>query len=235
MRPSTAFSTSWPPCRACPAAWIVLVATLLVGACAPSDADQTTSVAPPDTTLPAAVADTATFAGGCFWCMEPPYDNLDGVVSTTSGYAGGDVVDPSYEEVSSGTTGHAEVVQVVYDSTAVNYERLLRVYWHNVDPFDSGGQFCDRGSSYRPVIFAHDDEQRRLARESKQAVAAQFDRAIVVPIEPLDAFYAAEQYHQNYYQKNPGRYKTYRRGCGRDARLREIWGDAAMTDASLSE
>lgn len=212
---------------------LLLTAGLLtLGCTSSSDADETPPVQA-DTTLPAAVADTATFAGGCFWCMEPPYDKLDGVSATISGYAGGDVVDPSYEEVSSGTTGHAEVVQVIYDSTKVSYQRLLRVYWHNIDPFDAGGQFCDRGSSYRPVIFVHDAQQRRRAEESKGTVAARFEQDIAVPIQPLDAFYRAETYHQNFYKKNPSRYKSYRRGCGRDARLREIWGDAAMTDASL--
>ena len=183
--------------------------------------------------LSPAVADTATFAGGCFWCMEPPYDKIDGVASTTSGFAGGEEVDPSYREVASGATSHTEVVQVVYDSTTVSYDRLLRVYWHNVDPFDGTGQFCDRGSQYRPAIFAHDAQQQRSAERSKDTVAAQFDREIAVQVQPLDAFYAAEPYHQNYYQKNPSDYKRYRQGCGRDARLREIWGEAAMSDAPL--
>lgn len=174
-----------------------------------------------------AVADTATFAGGCFWCMEPPFDKLDGVAATISGYAGGSVPDPTYEEVSSGTTGHAEAVQIIYDSTQVDYEQLLTTYWPNVDPLDKGGQFCDRGSSYRPVIFVHNARQRRLAKASKERVAKQFSKPIVVPIQPLDAFYRAETYHQNYYKKNPDRYKSYRRGCGRDARLRELWGDKA--------
>ena len=190
------------------------------------------SPAPTDS-VPAAVADTATFAGGCFWCMEPPYDKIDGVASTTSGFAGGEEVDPSYREVASGATRHTEVVQVVYDSTTVSYERLLRVYWHNVDPFDGSGQFCDRGSQYRPAIFAHDAQQQRSAERSKDTVAAQFDRDIAVQVQSLDAFYAAEQYHQNYYQKNPADYKRYRQGCGRDARLREIWGEAALSDAPL--
>lgn len=184
--------------------------------------------------LTPAVADTATFAGGCFWCMEPPYDKIDGVASTTSGFAGGDKANPTYREVASGTTTHTESVQVIYDSTKVSYERLLRVYWHNVDPFDGTGQFCDRGSQYRPAIFAHTDRQYRLARQSKETVATRFDQNIAVEIHPLDAFYAAKQYHQNYYKKNPSRYKNYRTGCGRDARLREIWGDAAGTDAPLA-
>ena len=188
---------------------------------------------PQESSVNPAVADTATFAGGCFWCMEPPYDKMDGVASTTSGFAGGDQVDPSYREVASGATNHTEVVQVIYDSTKVSYERLLRVYWHNVDPFDGTGQFCDRGSQYRPAVFAHSARQKRLAEESKTTVAARFEQPIAVEIERLDAFYAAEQYHQNYYQKNPDRYTNYRQGCGRDARLRDIWGEAAMSDAPL--
>ncbi|PSQ75656.1 MAG: peptide-methionine (S)-S-oxide reductase [Bacteroidetes bacterium QH_7_62_13] len=211
-----------------------VIAGLLLLSCTPaSDAENTASAAA-ESILPAAVADTATFAGGCFWCMEPPYDKVDGVASTTSGFAGGEKKNPSYREVSYGNTNHTEVVQVVYDSTKVDYERLLRIYWHNVDPFDGGGQFCDRGSQYRPALFAHDARQRRLADASKQAVAAQFDQSIAVEVQPLDAFYAAEEYHQNYYKKNPGEYKRYRRGCGRDARLREIWGDAAGSDAPLA-
>jgi peptide-methionine (S)-S-oxide reductase len=209
-------------------------AGLLLLSCAPSsDAEQTPTVVP-DSTLPAAVADTATFAGGCFWCMEPPYDKVDGVASTTSGFAGGEKKNPSYREVASGTTKHTEVVQVVYDSTTVDYKRLLRIYWHNVDPFDGTGQFCDRGSQYRPAIFAHDARQHRLAAQSKKTVAAQFDQSIAVKVHDLDAFYAAEKYHQNYYKKKPGEYKRYRRGCGRDARLREIWGEAAGSDAPLA-
>ncbi|WP_263788634.1 peptide-methionine (S)-S-oxide reductase MsrA [Salinibacter grassmerensis] len=200
-----------------------------------SGSDATKPSATPAPTISQAVADTATFAGGCFWCMEPPYDKIDGVASTTSGFAGGDEVDPSYREVASGATRHTEVVQVVYDSTTVSYDRLLRVYWHNVDPFDGTGQFCDRGSQYRPAIFAHDAQQRRSAKQSKETVAAQFSREIAVQVQSLDAFYAAEQYHQNYYKKNPADYKRYRQGCGRDARLREIWGDTAMSDAPLDE
>jgi peptide-methionine (S)-S-oxide reductase len=199
----------------------------------PSSDAENPSPAAPD--LAPAVSDTATFAGGCFWCMEPPYDKIDGVASTTSGFAGGDEVDPSYREVASGATNHTEVVQVIYDSTKVSYDRLLRVYWHNVDPFDGTGQFCDRGSQYRPAIFAHDDQQYRRAQESKETVAARFDQDIAVQVQSLDAFYAAETYHQNYYKKNPREYKNYRLGCGRDARLREIWGGNAMTDASLSQ
>lgn len=214
-------------------ALLVAVATggLLLYPSSPSDANGPAPSQGPS--IDPVVADTATFAGGCFWCMEPPYDEVDGVASTTSGFAGGEMADPSYQQVASGATEHTEVVQVVYDSTAVSYERLLRIYWHNVDPFDGTGQFCDRGSQYRPAIFAHDAQQQRSAERSKETVAAQFDRDIAVQVQSLDAFYAAEDYHQNYYQKNPGDYKRYRQGCGRDARLREVWGEAAMSDAPL--
>ncbi|MFB6229588.1 MAG: peptide-methionine (S)-S-oxide reductase MsrA [Salinibacter sp.] len=217
---------------------LAVILTLVAGGlflrCTSSTSADTEAVASSDTTLPAAVADTATFAGGCFWCMEPPYDKIEGVASTTSGFAGGDEVDPSYREVASGATNHTEVVQVVYDSTKVSYDRLLRVYWHNVDPFDGSGQFCDRGSQYRPALFAHTARQRRLASQSKQTVATRFDQNIAVQVQSLDAFYAAETYHQNYYKKNPVDYKSYRQACGRDARLREIWGEAAGTDAPLA-
>jgi peptide-methionine (S)-S-oxide reductase len=176
--------------------------------------------------VPAAAGEArATFAGGCFWCMEPPYDELEGVISTTSGYAGGRVPDPTYEQVSGGGTGHAEVVQVVYDPQVVSYEKLLEVYWRNVDPFDEGGQFCDRGDQYRTAVFYHNGEQRRLALAGKGDLERRFGREIVTEVEPLEAFYPAEEYHQDYYRKNPIRYKFYRTGCGRDRRLREIWGD----------
>ncbi len=188
----------------------------------------TQPIEPPETpALDPSVADTATFAGGCFWCMEPPFDRIPGVVATISGYAGGDEPHPTYEDVSAGRTGHAEAVQVIYDSTQVRYEHLLRTYWRNVDPLDNDGQFCDRGLQYRPVVFVHDARQRRLAEASKARVAVRFDEPIVVPIEPLDAFYPAEEYHQNFYEKHPVRYKTYRAGCGRDARLEELWGEMA--------
>ncbi|WP_245960760.1 peptide-methionine (S)-S-oxide reductase MsrA [Wenzhouxiangella sediminis] len=169
----------------------------------------------------------ATFAGGCFWCMEPPYDKVDGVVETISGFSGGHVVDPSYEQVVRGGTGHLEVVQVVYDPGKVGYEKLLDIYWRNVDPFDGGGQFCDRGESYRPAIFVNGEEQGRLARQSLRDVQARFGQPIEVTIEPFEAFYAAEDYHQDYYDKNPIRYKYYRWRCGRDDRLEEVWGERA--------
>jgi peptide-methionine (S)-S-oxide reductase len=171
----------------------------------------------------------ATFAGGCFWCMEPPYDATPGVVSTTSGYTGGRTVNPTYQQVSSGTTGHAEAVQVVYDPKKVSYEKLLEVYWVNVDPTVKDRQFCDTGTQYRTAIFYHDEAQRKAAEASKAALerSKPFKAAIVTPVEMAGPFYPAEDYHQDYYLKNPVRYKFYRTGCGRDARLKELWGDKA--------
>lgn len=175
----------------------------------------------------------ATFAGGCFWCMEPPYDKLDGVLSTTAGFMGGEVEDPTYDEVTAGGTGHAEVVQVIYDPGRVSYAELLAVYWRNVDPFDAGGQFCDRGGSYRPEIFVHDEAQRRLAEESRALLQQRFEEEIVVPVSDAGPFYPAEAYHQDYYRENPFRYRVYRRLCGRDGRLEEIWGGGRALDPAL--
>jgi peptide-methionine (S)-S-oxide reductase len=170
----------------------------------------------------------ATFAGGCFWCMEPPFDEEPGVVSTTSGYTGGREANPTYEQVSSGTTGHVEALQVLYDPKQVSYERLLEVFWRNIDPLSANGQFCDLGPQYRSAIFYHDEQQRRLAQSSKEALDARFDEAVVTDITPAGAFYPAEEYHQDYYKKNPLRYKLYRWNCGRDARLARVWGRSAM-------
>jgi peptide-methionine (S)-S-oxide reductase len=186
----------------------------------------------PKPSVPKAVPDSAyvkaTFAGGCFWCMEPPYDRVAGVISTTSGYIGGQKLNPTYEEVSSGRTGHTEAVQVIYDPKKVSYEKLLDVFWHNIDPTVKDQQFCDVGSQYRTGIFYHDDEQKRLAEASKAALdkSKPFKASIVTEITPAGVFYPAEEYHQDYYLKNPVRYKFYRNGCGRDARLQQIWGRA---------
>jgi len=171
---------------------------------------------------------TATFAGGCFWCMEPPYDELDGVISTTSGYTGGHKDNPTYEQVSAGNTGHTEAVQVVYDPTRISYERLLEVFWRNIDPTTPNAQFCDHGSQYRSALFSHDPTQRRLAEESRRALeaAGRLKAPIVTEIAPAGTFYPAEEYHQDYYKKNPIRYKFYRLSCGRDQRLNELWGNA---------
>lgn len=168
---------------------------------------------------------TATFAGGCFWCMEPPFDKLDGVIATTSGYTGGQVKDPTYEDVSAGGTGHAEALQVVYDPAKISYAQLLDVFWRNIDPTVRDRQFCDVGNQYRTAIFYHNDEQKRLALESKQRLeqSGRFP-AIHTEIVPAGPFYPAEDYHQDYYKNNPIRYKYYRWSCGRDQRLEELWG-----------
>jgi peptide-methionine (S)-S-oxide reductase len=158
--------------------------------------------------------------------MEPPFDRLDGVVSTTSGYTGGSKQDPTYKEVSRGGTGHAESVRIVYDPEKISYSELLDVFWHNIDPTSADGQFCDRGNQYRSEIFYHDAGQQRLAEASKKALAESkpFKEPVVTAISPAGPFYPAEDYHQDYYQKNPVRYKFYRYGCGRDRRLEELWG-----------
>ena len=175
---------------------------------------------------PAAGKATATFAGGCFWCMEPPFEKMPGVISVTVGYTGGAVQNPSYEQVSAGGTGHAEAVEVVYDPARVSYEKLLDVFWHNVDPVTKDAQFCDHGRQYRTAIFYHDDAQRAAAEVSKKALEAAhtFDRPIVTEIVAAGPFWRAEEYHQRYHEKNPVRYKYYRWNCGRDQRLRELWG-----------
>ena len=171
----------------------------------------------------------ATFAGGCFWCMEPPYDKLPGVISTTSGYMGGTKKYPTYEEVSNGTTGHAEVVQVLYDPAKVSYDKLLEVFWVNVDPTVKDRQFCDHGTQYRTAIFVNSPEQRKAAEASKAAIekSKPFKDPIVTPVVAAGDFWPAEEYHQDYYKKNPARYTYYRTGCGRDARLKELWGAKA--------
>ena len=171
----------------------------------------------------------ATFAGGCFWCMEPPFDKLPGVISTTSGYTGGHTQQPTYREVSAGGTGHAEAVQVMYDPQKVSYEKLLEVFWHNIDPTQKDGQFCDHGNQYRTAIFYHDETQKQLAEASKAQLqkTKSFEGEIVTEIVPAGEFYAAEDYHQDYYLKNPLRYKFYRTTCGRDQRLQTLWGKAS--------
>lgn len=178
-------------------------------------------------TISAAAEDvrTAVFAGGCFWCMEPPFDVVEGVLATTAGFSGGYVEHPSYEAVTRGGTGHLEVVEVTYDPAKVSYQDLLAIYWPNIDPFDDGGQFCDRGDSYRAAIFVATDAERVAAEASKAAVEATLGRAVVTQILSATAFYPAEDYHQNYYEENPLRYKFYRYNCGRDRRLATVWGD----------
>ena len=171
----------------------------------------------------------ATFAGGCFWCMEPPFDVLDGVLSTTSGYIGGSKKDPTYQEVSAGVTGHTEAVEIVYDPKRVSYAKLLEVFWRNIDPTVKDQQFCDVGSQYRTGIFTHDAAQQAAAEQSRAALmkTKPFKANIVTEVVAATTFYPAEDYHQDYYLKNPLRYKFYRNGCGRDARLTQLWGAEA--------
>jgi peptide-methionine (S)-S-oxide reductase len=176
-----------------------------------------------------AATEKAIFAGGCFWCMEAPFDKLPGVISVTPGYSGGSQKNPTYEQVSAGGTGHAEVVQVVYDPAKIGYDRLLDVFWRNIDPTVKDRQFCDSGSQYRSAVFYQNEEQRRAALQSKAALekSKPFKGSIVTEITPAGAFYPAEEYHQHYYKKNPLRYNYYRTSCGRDKRLKELWGAAA--------
>jgi peptide-methionine (S)-S-oxide reductase len=171
---------------------------------------------------------TAIFGGGCFWCVEADFDKVPGVLSTTSGYIGGNVPNPTYEQVSAGDTGHAEVVRVVYDPARVSYEDLLQFYWRNVDPLTANAQFCDTGPQYRSAIFYLDDRQRQIAEASKKAVAKRFQpQRVATETAQASEFYPAEEYHQDYYRKNELKYKFYRWNCGRDARLAEVWGEEA--------
>ena len=165
----------------------------------------------------------ATFASGCFWCTEADFDKVKGVISTTSGYTGGTVANPTYRQVTGGGTGHAEAVYVVFDPVVVSYDALLDHYWHNVDPFVANRQFCDTGDSYRPVIFFHTDAQRAAAEASKAKMQQRFGKPILVAVTAAAPFYRAEEYHQDYYKKNSAQYRFYRYGCGRDRRLEEIW------------
>lgn len=191
----------------------------------PDSTAETKSVRPPAQ----GKLEKATFAGGCFWCMEHPFDQLPGVVSVTSGYTGGQKKNPTYEEVSAGGTGHAELVQILYDPSKISYERLLAVYWHNIDPTVKDRQFCDSGHQYRSAIFYHTEAQRRMALHSKEALERNkpFREPVVTEITTAGEFYPAEEYHQHYYKKNPIRYRYYRASCGRDNRLTELWGKQA--------
>jgi methionine-S-sulfoxide reductase len=169
----------------------------------------------------------ATFAGGCFWCMQPPFDKLEGVISTIPGYTGGHIENPTYEDVCSGTTGHTEALQVTYDHQKTSYRQLLEVFWRNINPADPDGQFVDRGTQYRPSIFYHDQEQKQLAEKSRDDLAAsgRFTSPLTIEIVPLEKFYPAEGYHHDYYQKSPDRYKLYRYNSGRDQFLKKFWDD----------
>lgn len=187
------------------------------------------SLLAPPSPATAAQLEKATFAGGCFWCMEAPFDKLDGVASVTVGYIGGTVKTPTYELVSSGNTGHAEAVQITYDPSKISYTRLLSIFWHNIDPTVKNRQFCDIGNQYRAAIFYHGEKQHTAARASKTALERDksFREPVLTEIVPAGIFYPAEEYHQQYYKKNPLRYKYYRTSCGRDRRLKELWGNQA--------
>lgn len=174
----------------------------------------------------------ATFAAGCYWCVESDFDKVKGVVATISGFMGGHTRNPTYRQVTQGGTGHLEVLRVIYDPTVVSYQKLLNHFWVNVDPLDGGGQFCDRGDSYRPAIFVHNETQRQLAEDSKMKVAKRFSQPIKVTIRSAKKFTRAPDYHQNYYRKKPYKYKRYRAGCGRDQRLRRLWGSPKKIGAS---
>ena len=193
----------------------ILLAPLIFGT---SDAKETANV--PETK-------SAIFAGGCFWCMEHPYDEVEGVISTTSGYTGGYKDNPTYRQVSNGGTGHTEAVKIVYDPKKVSYEQLLKIFWRNIDPLVTNRQFCDHGTQYRSGIFYIDEEQKRLAQKSKTALnkSKALDGKVLTEITAATRFYPAEDYHQDYYIKNPIRYKVYRYNCGRDKRLKELWGE----------
>jgi peptide-methionine (S)-S-oxide reductase len=176
----------------------------------------------------AAEPETAVFAGGCFWCVEADFDKVPGVTETVSGYTGGALANPTYERVSHGGTGHYEAVQIMYDADEVSYDELLRTFWRTVDPTDEGGQFCDRGQSYLTAVFVANEEQRAAAEASKAEAEEALGQEIVTPILDLAEFWPAEDYHQDYYHKNPQRYNYYRWGCGRNARVEELWGDEAF-------
>jgi peptide-methionine (S)-S-oxide reductase len=184
--------------------------------------------------VPTAAQRIAIFAGGCFWSMQKAFDGVTGVLTTTAGYAGGTRTDPSYEQVETGRTGHAESVQVIYDPAKISYQRLLDIYWHHIDPLTVNAAFCDHGPQYRSIIFYGDAEQRELAEASKRALdqSHRFKTPIVTAIQPATKFYPAEEYHQEFYKKNPVRYEAYRIGCGRDGRLRELWGESQVSGKS---
>lgn len=169
----------------------------------------------------------ATFAGGCFWCMETAFEGRPGVHAVISGYSGGHVKNPTYEQVSAGGTGHAESVDVIYDPSKTSYSRLLEIFWHNVDPLSANGQFCDRGNQYRSVIFYRTPREKSLALATREKVHERFHEPVATQVVPFVAFYRAEEYHQDFYKKNPVRYHEYREACGRDRRLRQLWGDQA--------
>jgi len=221
--------------RHVPFAFRPLALALLILATGCTSADSGTSATPPKpakpagaaaasaknpSTPPTVVTASTVFAGGCFWCMETAYEGKPGVLAVVSGFAGGAKENPTYHEVSAGGTGHAEVVQVTYDPSKITYAQLLDIFWHNIDPTQANGQFCDRGSQYRSTIFYGSAEERKLAEASKVQVANTLHKAVVTEIVPASPFYPAEEYHQDFWKKDPDRYYSYRAGCGRDARLK---------------
>jgi peptide-methionine (S)-S-oxide reductase len=210
------------------AALLTAFALFALSSCDQSNArNKSANTGPPDNhAVTSSSLEIATFAGGCFWCTEADFDKVPGVISTTSGYTGGTVVNPTYKQVSSGKTGHVEAVQVRFDPAKTSYAKLLAAFWPTIDPLTSNGQFCDHGPQYRSAIFYHDAEQKREAEASRAELEAsrRFNQPIVTEILPATEFYPAEEYHQDYYIKNPIRYKYYRSNCGRDARLAEVWG-----------
>ncbi len=209
-----------------PLAIVALLLAGLLSACGPTAAQTPATPAASTSSSSPQGSAVAIFAGGCFWCTESDFDKVPGVLSTTSGYTGGHVDNPSYEQVSAGNTGHVEAVQVRYDPSRTSYAKLLEAYWPSIDPLTANAQFCDHGSQYRSVIFYGSPEEKTLAEASKAALQAsgRFSQPIVTDILPASTFYPAEDYHQDYYQKNPLRYAYYRHGCGRDARLEQLWG-----------
>ncbi len=217
--------------RLVPLVAAILPIALAVSACGVSGKDPGAGKA--KSALPAVREQLATLAGGCFWCMEPPFEKLEGVRSVIAGYTGGREKNPTYEEVSRGRTGHTEAVQIVFDPGVVSYEALLQTYWRSMNPTDAGGQFADRGSQYRPGIFVHDEGQRKAALRSKKALmdSGRFEKPIVVKVTDYDVFHPAENYHQDYYKKNPAHYKRYRRGSGREGFLKRVWGDEERSSA----
>ena len=206
------------------------VAALLATGIAVAGVFAQTKQEKPAVTTRAAGTSIATFAGGCFWCTEADFDKVEGVISTTSGYIGGKTANPTYDSVSAGNSGHAEAVQIVFDPSKVTYSKLLEHYWRTIDPTTKDRQFCDSGSPYRTAIFTHDEQQRALAEASKKALSSNkpFREPIVTEIVNATQFYPAEDYHQDYHTKNPVRYKFYRSNCGRDARLKQLWGSHAQ-------
>lgn len=201
----------------------VLLLLVVLPACKPTEVEKMAVVAEQSTH---AALSVATFAGGCFWCTEADFDKLPGVISTTSGYIGGEEENPTYKQVVAGKTGHVEAVQVRFDKTQTNFAELLAAYWLTIDPLTPNRQFCDTGAQYRSVIFYHNDEQHELAKNSRSTLesSGRFAQPVVTEIWPATTFYAAEDYHQDYYLKNPARYRLYRSNCGRDQRLKELWG-----------